>query len=224
MWTAPLLRLGIALSLAIALFPGAVFPDALLPAPSDVTTKDLSLETRPLSTMAEHVFGFRTRSDAALTEWALARFDQAGLALPPLVISFHDDRHVCGEHFGVFRAGDPARVDICGFNWDRFVVTAKKTVLHELAHAWTEQTLTEEAREQFLALRGLDTWGDDEFPWEEQGSEQAAEVIAWALIDQDLQLAVGDTDPASLTRAYEQLTGSPTPRVQDVLDRYLDAR
>ena len=215
MWTAPLLRLGLALSLAISLFQ----------APSDGSTKDLSLETRPLSAMAEHVFGFRTRPDAALTEWALARFDQAGLALPPLVISFHDDREVCGGNFGLYRAGTPAQVDICGFNWDRFVVGAKKTLLHELAHAWTQHELTEEAREQFLGLRGLDTWGDDEFPWEEQGSEQAAEIIAWALIDQDLQLAIRDAGPPALTRAYELLTGSlPNLRVHDVLDRHLVAR
>jgi hypothetical protein len=200
MWTAPLLRLGIALSLVFA--PGSLFP-----APLD-GTKDLSVEARPLSTVDEHVFGFRARSDAALTEWALARFDQAGLALPPLVISFHDDREACGENFGLYRAGAPAQVDICGFNWDRFVVTAKKTLLHELAHAWTQQALTEEAREQFLALRGLGTWGDDEFPWAEQGSEQAAEVIAWALMDEDLHLAISDADPAALTRAYEHLTGS----------------
>ena len=214
MWPAPLLRLGIALSLAVTLFP----------APVNRTSKDLSF-ARPISAEVEHEFGFRTRSDAALAAWALARFDEEDLVLPPLVISFHDDRQVCGGNLGLYRSGAPAQVDICGFNWDRFVVTAKKTLLHELAHAWTQQTLTEEAREEFLALRGLDTWGDDEFPWEEQGSEQAAEIIAWALIDQDLQLAITDAGPPALTRAYEHLTGSlSTLRVQDVLDRHLGAR
>jgi hypothetical protein len=208
MWTAPLLRLGIALSLAVTLFP----------APLNRTTKDQSFEARPVSAMAEHEFGFRSRSDAALTEWALARFDQAGLVLPPLVISFHDDRPGCGGNFGLYRSGAPAQVDICGFNWDRFVVTAKKTMLHELAHAWIQHALTELARERFLDLRGLNTWGDDEFPWEEQGSEQAAEIIAWALMDEDLQLTrFRDADPAALSQAYAQLTGSLPPlRVLDM--------
>jgi hypothetical protein len=93
------------------------------------------------------------------------------------------------------------------------VLTAKKTILHEFAHAWTEHALTAAARERFLDLRGLDTWGDDEFPWEEQGSEQAAEIIAWALMDEDLQLTrFRDAGPAALSQAYAQLTGSrPTP-------------
>jgi hypothetical protein len=208
MWTAPLLRLGIALSLAVTLFA----------APLNRTTKDLSFEARPVSAMAEHEFGFRSRSDAALAEWALARFDRADLVLPPLVISFHDDRRGCGGNFGLYRSGAPAQVDICGFNWDRFVVTAKKTMLHELAHAWTQHALIELERERFLDLRGLNTWGDDEFPWEEQGSEQAAEVIAWALMDDDLQLTrFRDADPAALSQAYTQLTGSLPPlRVLDM--------
>jgi hypothetical protein len=200
MLTAPLLRLAIALSLAVTLSL----------TPLNRSTKGLTPDgERPPTELIEHQFGFRNQSDADLTAWALARFDRAGLVLPPLVISFHDDRQVCGGNFGLYRAGDPASVDICGFNWDRFVVTAKKTVLHELAHAWTQQTLSEQAREQFLALRDLDTWGDDEYPWEEQGSEQAAEIIAWALIDEELQLAtINDAGPDALTRAYEQLTGS----------------
>jgi hypothetical protein len=212
MWTASL-RLAIALSLVVTFFPAPLSP----------TTKDLPLEARPISAEVEHEFGFRTRSDAALAAWALARFDQAGLVLPPLVISFHDDRHGCGGNFGLYRAGDRPRVDICGFNWDRFVVTAKKTMLHELAHAWTQHALTEMARERFLDLRGLSTWGDDQFPWEEQGSEQAAEIIAWALMDEDLQLTrFRDADPVALSQAYGQLTGSlPSLRVQDMLYQHL---
>ena len=212
MWIASL-RLGIALSLLVTLFP----------APSGLPTKDLAFDARPLSAMAEHEFGFRSRSDAALAEWALTRFDRAGLVLPPLVISFHDDRPGCGGNFGLYRSGAPAQVDICGFNWDRFVVTAKMTMLHELAHAWIGHALTETAREGFLDLRGLRNWGDDEFPWEEQGSEQAAEIIAWALMDADLDLTrFRDANPAALSEAYRHLTGSlPKLRIQGVLHQHL---
>lgn len=211
MWTASF-RLVIALLLVVTLFP----------APLNRTTKDLSFEARPLSAMADHEFGFRSKADAALTEWALGRFDRAGLVLPPLVISFHDDRPGCGGNFGLYRSGASAQVDICGFNWDRFVVTAKKTMLHELAHAWIQPALTESAQERFLDLRGLSTWGDDEFPWEEQGSEQAAEIIAWALMDEDLQLTrFRNVDPVSLSEAYAQLTGSlPTLRLQGMLHEH----
>ena len=151
---------------------------------------------------------FRTKADAALTEWALARFEQAGLELPPISIAFHDDKEPCHGNIGFFRSGSPALIDICGFNWDRFVPAAKHTLLHELGHAWTQQTLTDEAREAFLTLRDLPTWGDDRFEWSEQGSEQAAEIIAWALIDQDVQLSIGNASPEALAQAYVRLTGS----------------
>ncbi|HWL49169.1 MAG TPA: hypothetical protein VNT92_04775, partial [Acidimicrobiia bacterium] len=71
--------------------------------------------------------GFRDEADAALARWALDRFDRAGLELPEVSIAFHDDREACGGHVGYYRPGDPAAIDICGFNWDRFLVTPKKT-------------------------------------------------------------------------------------------------
>lgn len=169
-----------------------------------------------------HPFTFRTQADAALTDWALARFEQAGLAFPPLIIAFHDDKQPCNGYFGFFRSGTPARIDICGFNWDRFLMKPKATLLHELGHAWADYSLTEGARQRFLRLRGLTTWGDDQTPWNEQGSEQAAEIIAWAM-DRELQLAtMRDAHPGTLAQAYLQLTGTmPLLRVREVLDRNL---
>lgn len=58
-----------------------------------------------------------------------------------------------------------------------------------------------------------------EFEWSEQGSEHAAEIIAWALIDQEVQLTIGNAGPEALAQAYAQLTGSiPTLSVQAELD------
>jgi hypothetical protein len=157
--------------------------------------------------------GFRDEADAALARWAFDRFDRAGLELPPLSLSFHDDRAACEGHIGYFRPGAPATIDICGFNWDRFLVTPKKTVLHELAHAWAHQTLDRATRNRFLDLRGLDIWHDNSMAWEEQGIEQAAEVIAWGLIDEDLLLtSIGETDPLQLAEAFELLTGKASLR------------
>ena len=144
----------------------------------------------------------------ALARWAFDRFDQSGLELPPLSLAFHDERTGCEGHVGYYRPGPPASIDICGFNWDRFLVTPKKTILHELAHAWGHQTLDSETRNLFLDSRGLDTWQDASVPWEEQGIEHAAEVIAWGLMDEDLHLAsIGETDSVQLAEAFELLTG-----------------
>ena len=152
--------------------------------------------------------GFRDEADVALARWAFDRFDQAGLELPPLSLSFHDDRSECEGHVGYFYPGTPASIDICGFNWDRFLITPKKTILHELAHAWGHQTLDDETRNRFLDIRGLDTWQGNSVAWEEQGIEHAAEVIAWGLIDEDLLLtSIGEADSVQLAEAFELLTG-----------------
>jgi len=174
--------------------------------------KPIAAEPSPAPPETPHTFDFRTDEDAALTEWALARFEQAGLQLPHLVIAFHDKKNPCNGHVGYYRSGTPARIDICGFNWNRFLTAPKKTILHELAHGWAAATLTEETRAEFLRFRGLDTWGDDQTPWEEQGSEHAAEVIAWALMDKELlMVTIRHADPKTLAHAYELLTSTPPP-------------
>jgi hypothetical protein len=207
MWITPSLRIGTAaLAAAITL---------LTPGTPDINKASAHLNSA-------HTFNFRTQADAALTDWALSRFEQAGLALPPLTIAFHDDKQPCEGNFGYYRSTTPARIDICGFNSDRFLVTPKKTILHELGHAWARHTLTDQTRHTFCHLRGLAAWNDDDTPWEEQGSEQAAEIIAWALFDQELALGkIRDAHPRSLAQAYLQLTGTlPQLRVALVLDRH----
>ena len=149
---------------------------------------------------------FRTESDLALARWAVDRFDRADLQLPPVSIAFHDDKAACDGHFGYFRPSHS--IDICGFNWNRFLVTPKKTLLHELAHAWTHETLDSETRDRFLDLRGLDTWQDNSVPWEERGVEHAAEVMAWGLMDEELFLtSIGEAGTPQLAEAFELLTG-----------------
>lgn len=229
MWIAPSLRIGMAV---LATFTLWLTPwseshvravHRVDPVPSGPGWMRLSDAAKPSSSLAmAHTFAFRTKSDADLTEWALSQFERAGLQLPSLAVAFHDDKQPCNGHPGFYRSGTPAHIDICGFNWDRFVISARKTIIHELGHAWADYSLTEGARQRFLRLRGLTTWGDDQTPWNEQGSEQAAEIIAWAM-DRELQLAtMRDAHPGTLAQAYLQLTGTmPLLRVREVLDRNL---
>jgi hypothetical protein len=205
MWTASSLRIGTAVLVTVAI------GFSLGPEP-----KRLHQDAEPYPALVQtpHVFEFRTKADAALTEWALGRFQRAGLELPPLHIAFHDSRQSCQGHVGLYTSGSPGRVELCGFNWDRFLITPKKTLLHELGHAWAGATLTDELREDFVRFRGLNTWGDDRFPWAEQGSEQAAEIIAWALLDDELVMAsIRNSDPETLAEAYEFLTSMTTEAI-----------
>lgn len=209
MWIASSLRVGTAVLVAVAM--GL----SLGPEP---TRMRRAAEAYPALVETPHVFEFRTKADAALTEWALERFERAGLELPPLIIAFHDSRQSCQGHVGLYTSGNPGRVELCGFNWDRFLITPKKTLLHELGHAWAGATLTDEMREEFVQFRGLETWGDDRFPWAEQGSEQAAEIIAWALLDDELVMApIRNSDPQTLAEAFEFLTSMPTEAIDQLV-------
>jgi hypothetical protein len=173
-----------------------------------------------LRSPVSHTLSARTAADESLTDWALGRFDEAGLTLPALAISFHDEKDSCGGFFGLYRHGTPGLIDICGFNWDRFLPMPKKVVLHELAHAWIARNLADDTRSAFLSLRGLDNWGDDRQPWDEQGSEQAAEIMAWGLMDEEFAILIHrDADAESLETAFELLTGrapiAPGPMLRE---------
>ena len=154
----------------------------------------------------------RDSSDRALFEWALDRFDRSGLVLPALEIEFHDQLDPCDGYYGSFKNSDPAHIDICGFNNNRFLPAPKKMILHEMAHVWLVANVDNETKSSFLGLRGLRTWNDQDFDWSERGFEHAAEVIAWALLDEERRiLTVPYTQPESFAVAYTLLTGRAPP-------------
>ena len=155
---------------------------------------------------------FRDDADAALTEWATGRFERAGLLLPPFSIAFHDDKAHCEGHYGFYRPTKPAHIDICGFNGNRFLITPRRTVLHELAHAWTHQHLSEDSIQAFLRFRGLGAWNNPSASWEARGVEHAAEIIAWGLLEDDAGLfSIPDAKREVLAVAFEMLTSMPPP-------------
>ena len=102
--------------------------------------------------------------------------------------------------------------------------TRKQTLLHELAHAWTDVRLSEELRTAFVRLRGVRSWDDRNDPWELRGTEHAAEIITWALMDRPIHvptypgspdaepiyrlLSIPNSDVDSLAFGYQLLTGS----------------
>ena len=113
-----------------------------------------------------------TPEQRSLAEWALERYERAGLALPPLTIVFAgQDRAACD--------GSPARtyfdetpmVKMC---WnDRFML------LHELGHVWVAQNVPPADHVAFMQMRDdVRVWADTAVPWADRGSEHAANVIA----------------------------------------------
>ena len=163
-----------------------------------------------------------TVAQQELVDFAYGRFARADLELPTVTVVFPTDNNQCHGYGGVYLPAEHT-VRICR--------PSKTTMVHELAHAWVETTLTNSGRHTFLQLRGLDTWTDAE-RWDQRGAEHAAEIITWALMDRNIAIRwietnpdgttaetsklykLPDSSPNELITAYEQLTGkSPTDRL-----------
>jgi hypothetical protein len=142
-------------------------------------------------------------------EWGLDRFRDAGLPLPPMTITVHDDEAACDGNSGLYLPNDPVEVHLCtpGPVDSR---PAKLTTLHELAHAWAESRLSAAQRAAFLELRGLDVWYDQQRPPHERGAEHAAEVVSWGLMDEMIPIIrIYNAEPAQLAEAFELLVDRP---------------
>lgn len=149
-------------------------------------------------------------TNTALVRWALSRYTEAGLDAPAVHVTFHDEEDACAGHSGLFRDQPKPRIDMCGFT--EFSTAAKKTMLHELAHAWAHENLTVDDIDEFLDARGLFVWAGPGAPWELKGSEHAAEILSWALFDRELRLVtIPDAGPEAIAAAYLLLTGRSLP-------------
>ena len=98
---------------------------------------------------------------------ALQRFEDAGWPLSNLEIRVGGEDG-CGGHAGV-RSTDKGHdvVDIC--------TDAEFVLLHELGHVWSGPYLDDEHRQEWLELRGLDSWSDADYY--DRGTEQAVDII-----------------------------------------------
>lgn len=81
---------------------------------------------------------------------------------------------------------------------------AGHTLLHEYAHAWMRDNLDEDTRQEFLQFSGLARWDDDNDDWADKGMEQAANAIAYGLLEEPRYR--GATCEQSLA-GYRLLTG-----------------
>jgi hypothetical protein len=62
----------------------------------------------------------------------------------------------------------------------------KEVLQHELAHAWDWANLSEPTRQRFLVMQRLTRWRGNIEEWRRLGCEQAAEIVAWGLMDEAL--------------------------------------
>lgn len=170
----------------------------------------------------------------ALVEWAIGRFADAGLPPPPVARATFPPTEACatGVRGMAFFGGGRGGIDVCAepgdFTGDADLsLPLRTTILHELSHLWTAEFVDAATQQEFLDVRGLEQWSGD-IPWEAKGTEQAAEVLTWALLDEPVMWRLRDVPLfpriphatcMGLAEAYETLTGAlPTQRVADCVD------
>lgn len=148
-----------------------------------------------------------------MVEWAKGLFEEAGLPLPEVVVSFHNNTEACHGFKGRWERADGIadRVMVCNMHDNPQLQDERRrrTLVHEFAHAWAASALDEDSRTRFMELRGLTSWSDASQPWVERGTEQAAVVVTWGVIDMKLYLwgFPNRTCPA-MAAAYYLLTGT----------------
>ena len=149
-----------------------------------------------------------TPAQWTMTLQAAERFREAGLGEPTVLIRFHDEREACDNRTGRSYGNT---VDLCGIHTNEL---SRRTVLHEMAHAWIDAHVTASLEERFLRLRQLERWNEHDDEWEQRGTEHAAEIVEWALAGQGTGTnlpSIPDNEPAQIAQAYELLTGRPLP-------------
>jgi hypothetical protein len=120
-------------------------------------------------------------------QWAVERFESAGLELPTVSISFSADSDDCAGEQGVYRLRSGEHfVVVCGPEREGAAIDhrRRRTLLHELAHAWDHATLTDAERRNLQYHFGAGDWYAPDRPWEERPVEQIAETLTWGLLDQ----------------------------------------
>ncbi len=146
-----------------------------------------------------------TREGLELARSGLRKYEEADLVLPELTLWMHDSRLGCSV--------EPGATNRSGV----FVISTKRlvihncgpefTLLHELGHAYVHLNVNADQRARFLDTRIANGWrGHD---WRLNGTEHAANVLAWKLLD---GAVVPDrtlpNDETSLQLGYEILTES----------------
>ena len=160
-------------------------------------------------------------SQQDLVEWALGRYAAAGLPSPiPRSIAFPPSVD-CILHAGLaVDTGEGVDLQLCFDQTETCAgdsctpsVTAQSTLLHELGHVWTIQHVAAATRAAFLEVRGLQVWSDPGIDRDDLGTEHAAEILAWALLEEDNWPArLPGNDCGELAAGFRVLTGHDPPR------------
>ena len=154
-------------------------------------------------------------ADAELTaviNAAIDRYNATGFTVDAMRFYAHPTDDKCRGNKALFgRDGEMDRIDLCSGR-------AFSIVLHELAHAWGYNNMSDNTRQAFLDHTGL-VWYDPNVNWRNRGNEVAANTIAWGLREAPLT-ATEIGNYSELLHRFELLTGVPSPRLPSTQPSY----
>ena len=161
-----------------------------------------------------------------LVLWAMGRFETAGLPAPSVASITFDEATTAPQCAADRRGlsvdlGGSAHVFVCtgeeraceGEACTAFVANARLLVLHELAHAWMYREVDESTQRAFMEHMGVAAWSSADVIWYDRGVEQAAQVLAWGLMDESIPpRRLGNRPCEQLVESFRVLTGKQPPR------------
>jgi len=153
-----------------------------------------------------------------LIDWAIGRFELSGIGRPDVVTITFSPYTLCPGHLGITtNIGKRSYVTLCFGEGEcetddernECSAFARHALLHELGHAWTNTYLNDDNRAEFRELRGLEHWLGSDVPYLERGTEHAAEILAWGLLDEcSATVRLPDSTCDTLAAAFRLLTGA----------------
>jgi hypothetical protein len=148
-------------------------------------------------------------AEADIITWAAGRFELAGLALPVVEVSFSTDAADCGGHEGLYRRRDGAHlVTVCTPD-DHPTADdyRRRTLIHELAHAWDQSSLNSADRDGLLPVLNVEDWYEADARGE-RGIERLAETFVFGLLDEPRRVLLIAADCADVYADFVGITGS----------------
>lgn len=153
----------------------------------------------------------------SLVAWARDRFVASGLDVPPATHVTFPPTSACESGFSgmSFHTDLVGHIEVCT-TAETFAtsaaaapLTARRTILHELGHLWIAAYTDEATRRKLTDHLGLTDWTGVE--WSMNGSEMAAEILMWGLIDEELAVRVPGASCEERVTAFALLVGSAPP-------------
>lgn len=154
----------------------------------------------------------------------LERYSTSGLEAPLIGSVTFAPVPACENRDGIVFANDSGHpdlvickneVEVCDPSPDdcaTFRRQPRQSVLHELAHVWLLANEDELKQREFMSLMGSATWHDSNTRWFERGVEQAAEIIAWGLMDEPTTAGrIGNPPCETMMDGFRILTGIEPP-------------